>query len=82
MKTLENTKTRKVKSVEVQHSNMTFIVEAYTYYMDSLNNPSWTKNKYTATIKETGEDIGMMGGRKLIKSQMELINSKPHLFLK
>lgn len=82
MKTLENTKTRKVKSVEVQYSNMTFIVEAYAYYMDILNNPSWTKNKYTATIKETGEDIGMMGGRKLIKSQMELINSKPHLFLK
>lgn len=82
MKTLLNTKTRKIKSIEVVYSNMTFIVEAYTYYMELLNNPSWTKIKYTATIKETGENIGMMGGRKLIKSQMELINSKPNLFLK
>jgi hypothetical protein len=49
---------------------------------EALNNPSWAANKYTATIKETGEGIGLMGGRKLIKSQMELINSKPHLFLR
>lgn len=82
MKTLLNTKTRKIKSIEVVYSNMTFVVEAYTYYMDLLNNPAWTKIKYTATIKETGEGIGMMGSRKLIRSQMELINSKPHLFLK
>jgi hypothetical protein len=81
MRTLENTKTRKVKIVEIKYSNMTFIVQAYSHYMAALNNPGWSKNRYTATIKETGEGIGMMGGRKLIKSQMELINSKPHLFL-
>jgi len=82
MKTLENTKTRKVKTIEVKYSNMTFIVQAYSHFMVSLNNPSWSKTKFTATIKETGEGIGMMGGRKLIKSQMELINSRPDLFLK
>ena len=82
MRTLENTNTRKVKVVEVKYSNMTFIVQAYSHYMAALNNPGWTTNRYTATIKETGEGIGMMGGRKLIKSQMELINSKPHLFLR
>jgi len=82
MRTLENTNTRKVKVVEVKYSNMTFIVQAYSHYMAALNNPAWANNRYTATIKETGEGIGMMGGRKLIKSQMELINSKPHLFLR
>lgn len=82
MKTVENTKTRKVKTVEVKYSNMTFIVEAYSHYMIALNNPSWARNRYTAKIKETGEGIGMMGDRKLIKSQMELINSKPQLFLR
>lgn len=102
MKTLESTKTRKVKVIEVKYSNMTFIVKVSTHYMtalcetkvidkatgtetiigEALNNPSWAANKYTATIKETGEGIGLMGGRKLIKSQMELINSKPHLFLR
>jgi hypothetical protein len=81
MKTLENTKTRKVKVIEVNYSNMTFIVQAYSHYMAALENPHWSTNRYTATIKETGEGIGMMGDRKLIKSQMELINSKPNLFL-
>lgn len=82
MVTLLNTKKRKVKTVEIKHSNMTFIVQAYSHYMADLENPCWATNKYTATIKETGEGIGMMGDRKLIKSQMELINSKPHLFLR
>jgi hypothetical protein len=50
--------------------------------MAALNCPSWSSNKYTAKIKETGEGIGMIGGRKLIKSQMQLINSRPDLFLK
>lgn len=81
MTTLENTNKRKVKAIEVKYSNMTFIVQAYSHYMAALKNPHWATNRYTATIKETGENIGMMGGRKLIKEQMELINSKPHLFL-
>jgi trans-2-enoyl-CoA reductase len=82
MKTIENTTTRKVKSIELQYSNMTFIVESYSHFIIAVNNPSWSKNKYTATIKETGEGIGMMGGRDLIKKQMELINSRPDLFLR
>ena len=82
MKTLQNTKTQKAKSIEVKFSNMTFIVESYSHYMVALINPSWSRNKYTATIKETGEGIGMMGGRDLIKKQMELINSRPDLFLR
>jgi len=82
MKTLENTKTRKVKSIEVKYSNMTFIIEARSHYMAALNNPGWSKTKYTAKIKETGERIGLVCGRHLIKTQMELINSKPHLFIK
>jgi hypothetical protein len=82
MKTLENTKTKKVKSIEVKFSNMTFIVQSYSHYIFALNNPSWSRNKYTATIKETGEGIGMMGGRDLIKKQMQLINSRPDLFLR
>jgi hypothetical protein len=82
MTTLENTKKRKVKMVEVKYSNMTFLVEAYSHYMKELNTPAWARNRYTAKIKETGEGIGMMGDRKLIRAQMEIINSKPHLFLK
>lgn len=82
MRTLKNTNTTKVKVVEVKYSNITFIVQAYSHYMAALNNPGWAKNRYTATIKETGESIGMMGGRELIRSQMEVINSKPHLFLR
>jgi len=81
MTTLESTKKRKVKTVEVKYSNMTFIVQANMHYMAALNNPGWSSIKYTATIKETGEGIGGMGDRKLIKRQMELINSKPDLFL-
>jgi hypothetical protein len=82
MKTIESTKTRKIKTVEVKHSNMTFIVQVYSHYMAALINPSWAKNRYTAKIKETGESIGGMGDRKFIRFQMSLINSKPHLFLK
>jgi hypothetical protein len=82
MTTLENTKTRKVKAIEVIFSNMTFVIKASTHYMIALNNPGWSTVKYTATIKETGEGIGVMGGRTLIKKQMQLINSRPDLFLK
>jgi len=82
MKTLENTKTRKVKTIEVIFSNMTFVVKVHSHYMVALNSPSWSTNRYTATIKETGEGIGVMGGKKLITSQMDLINSRPDLFLR
>lgn len=82
MKTVENTKTRKIKTIEIKYSNMTFVVQSYSHYMAALWNPGWSKNRYTATIKETGEKIGMMGDRALIRLQMEIINSKPHLFLK
>jgi preprotein translocase subunit Sss1 len=81
MKTLKNTNSEMEKSIEIKFSNMTFIVKAYSHYIKNVTNPSWTNNRYTATIKETGEGIGLMGGRKLIKNQMALINSKPHLFL-
>lgn len=82
MTTLLNTKTNKSKSIEVKYSNMTFIITATSHYIYAVSNPGWTKTKYTAKIKETGEGIGIMGGRKLIKNQMELINSKAYLFLK
>jgi hypothetical protein len=81
MTTLENTKTRKTKSIEVIFSNMTFVIKASTHFLIGLNS-GWSTIKYTATIKETGEGIGVIGGRTLIKRQMELINSKPELFLK
>jgi trans-2-enoyl-CoA reductase len=82
MKTLESTKTRKVKTIEVKYSNMTFIVQSYSHFITTVKKPDWSKNKYTATIKETNEEIGVVGGRDLIKKQMELINSRPDLFLK
>lgn len=82
MKTLENTKTRKVKSVEVQYSNMTFIVEAGCHYVEHYAIPGWVKTYYSATIKETGEGTGMMGSKEDIKNHLELINSRPDLFLK
>lgn len=82
MKTVESTKTRKIKTVEIKCSNMTFIVQSHSHYMAALWNPGWSKNRYSAIIKETGEKIGMLGDRALIRRQMEIINSKPHLFLK
>ena len=81
MRTIESNKKRKIKTIELKYSNMTFIVEARSHFIIGFN-PSWATNKYTAKIKETGEGIGVIGGRKLIKSQMELINSRPDLFLK
>jgi hypothetical protein len=81
MKTLENNKNRKVKSIELTYSNMTFVVEAHSHFI-ICKNSAWTKTRYTASIKETGEGIGSMGNRELIKRQMELINSKPELFLR
>ena len=82
MQTLENTKTRKTKAIEVIYSNMTFVIKASTHYIIGLKNSGWATTKYTATIKETGEGIGAIGGKTLIKRQMELINSRPDLFLK
>ena len=82
MTTTQNSKTRKIKTIELKYSNMTFIVEAYSHYISLVNNPGWTTTRYTAKIKETGEKIGLMGGRRLIKEQMQLINSRPDLFLK
>lgn len=81
MTTLKNTTELKIKVIEVKYSNITFLVEARAHYMSSLREPNWSKNKYTATIKETGENIGGIGDRKFIKSQMNVINSVPHLFL-
>lgn len=82
MQTLENTQTRKIKAIEVTYSNMTFVIKASTHYIIALKNSGWSTIKYTAIIKETGEGIGVIGGRKLIKNQMELVNSRPDLFLK
>jgi hypothetical protein len=82
MKTLENTKKRKIKTIEVKYSNISFIVQVYSHFMKGLENPSWARNRYTASIKETGENIGAMGDRNYIRSQMQLINSKYQLFLK
>jgi hypothetical protein len=80
MKTLENNSKRKIKTIEVQYSNMTFVVQAYSHFI-ICKKSAWSTTKYTASIKETGKGIGGMGGRKLIKQQMELINSMPELFL-
>ena len=82
MKTLENNSKRKIKTIEVQYSNMTFLVESYTAYIIGLRDGYWTRTKYTASIKETGENVGGMGDRNFIKRKMELINSRPDLFLR
>jgi hypothetical protein len=82
MKTLENNTNRKVKSIEVTYSNITFVVQAHSQFIVGRINSGWSKNKYTAIIKETGEGIGANGSRELIKRQMELINSRPDLFLR
>ena len=82
MKTLENNSKRKIKTIEVQYSNMTFLVEGYTAYIIGLRDGYWTRTKYTASIKETGENVGGMGDRNFIKRKMELINSRPDLFLR
>lgn len=81
MKTLQSTAFRKVKTIEVKMSNMTFIVQAYSHYIYAVKDPAWTKTTYTAKIKETGEGIGGLGSRKLIRGQMKLIDSRPDLFL-
>ena len=81
MITLENNDNRKIKTIELRYSNMTFIVKVKSNFITGWNS-TWATNKYTAKIKETGEGIGVTGGRKLIKAQMELINSRPELFLK
>ena len=81
MRTLESTKTRKVKSIEVKMSNMTFIITCHAHYILGFNG-GWSKNKYTAVIKNNFQGIGTRGNLKAIRSQMELINSRPDLFLK
>ena len=81
LKTVTSTKTHKIKTIEVEYSNMTFIVQAYSHFIRTRYSSGWATTKYSATIKENGEGIGGYGSRKLIKAQMELINSKPHLFL-
>ena len=82
MKTTKNTLTHKEKTIELKYSNMTFVITARCHYMKDLNTPGWSMTKYTGIIKETGEGIGLMGSRKLIRSQIHLINSNSHLFLK
>lgn len=81
MRTLESTDRRKIKTIELEYSNMTFIIQVKSHFITGWNS-AWSTNKYTGKIKETGEGIGVIGGRKLIKAQMELINSRPDLFLK
>lgn len=81
MKSLVSTTANRVKTVEVKMSNMTFVVTCSSHYLAALNNPHWTTPVFVAHIKETGEKISPMCGKRFIKQQMELINSKPHLFL-
>lgn len=81
LKTVPSISSRKIKTIEVKYSNMSFIVQVYSHYCENLWQPHWSVTKYSAIIKETGKGIGVLGSRKLIKAQMELINSKPHLFL-
>ena len=81
MQTIESNKTRIIKTIEIKRSNMSFIVTAHCHYMAALQNPGWSAIRFSAEIKETGENIGGVGGKSLIKKQIELINSKPELFL-
>ena len=82
MKTLENNKSRKVKSIEVKYSNMTFKVLIFCHYIIGRKKSAWSNNSYTAIIKETNK-IGVGGYMclKSIKKEMQLINSRPDLFL-
>jgi hypothetical protein len=79
MKTLENTTKRKIKTIEVQYSNMTFVLQAHTHFIIGINS-GWSKTKYTAFIKETGEAIGF-GNIKLIRAQMKIVNLNSDMFL-
>jgi hypothetical protein len=79
MKTLENTTKRKIKTIEVQYSNMTFVLQAHTHFIIGINS-GWSKTKYTAFIKETGEAIGF-GNIKLIRAQMKIVNLNYDMFL-
>lgn len=81
MTTLVSTNSHKLKSIEVKYSNMTFILEASSHYIKNVNSPGWTRVKFTGRIKETGENIGVLGGKKMVKNQMNIINSRPDLFL-
>jgi len=79
MKTLENNSKRKIKTIEVQYSNMSFVLQAHTHFIVGINS-GWSKTKYTAFIKETGEAIGF-GNKKLIKAQMRIVNLNSDMFL-
>lgn len=81
MNTHTSTRTKKIKTFEMEYSNIIFIVRVYSHYMAQLNNPYWSSNRYTATIKKTGEDIGVVGSRDAIRKQMQLVNLKYNLFL-
>ena len=81
MKSLVRTSSTRIKQVEVKMSNMTFVVNCESHYIRTVKNPSWSTPKFTAVIKETGEKLTTLCGKKFLISQMELINSKPHLFL-
>ena len=80
MKSLVSTTSRKVKSVEVKMSNMTFVVNCESHFI-VCKKSSWSTPKFTATIKETGEKLTTLCGKSFLRTQMEIINSKPHLFL-
>lgn len=82
MHTQINNQKRIIKTTEVKFSNISFIVTISAHYMESLWHPSWSKSKYTATIKETGEGIGCIGGKKHIVQQMKIINDNYKLFIK
>jgi hypothetical protein len=82
MKTIENNQKRKIKIIEIKLSNMVFEVQAYSHYITELLNSGWSRTRFTAKIKNTGEGIGIIGGKRFIRQQMEIINSRPDLFLK
>jgi hypothetical protein len=83
MTTLVNNPARKVKSIEVKYSNMTFKVLVYCNYINTRNKSEWSSNIYTAIIKETNEMVASSyPDRESIKTIMAFINSKKDVFVK
>jgi hypothetical protein len=83
MKTLVNNPTRKVKSIEVKYSNITFKVLVYCNYINSRKKSGWSSNIYTAIIKDTNEMVASSYPTiESIKTIMAFINSKQDVFLK
>lgn len=80
MKSLVSTTASKVKSVEVKMSNMTFVVKCESHFIIAKKS-TWSTPKFTAIIKETGEKLTTLCGKNFLRTQMEMVNSKPHLFL-